>query len=169
MGGIIRAMSEARPAGFWIRAVAAGLDVALFVLVRFSFRAIARRMSGAGNDDAWALEALVMAFTLAFTAAYSIVLHTLTGQTIGKMLTRVRVVGDDGLFPPFGAALLRYFGYYVSLLPFGTGFVMAGLRRDRRALHDLLAGTRVERPVLVLAPRASSAPVAVPLAGSGAP
>src|SRR5207244_9479926 len=27
----------------------------------------------------------------------------------------------------------------------GLGYVMAGLRHDKRALHDLIAGTRVER------------------------
>jgi uncharacterized RDD family membrane protein YckC len=27
----------------------------------------------------------------------------------------------------------------------GIGYLMAGLRTDKRALHDLLAGTRVER------------------------
>jgi uncharacterized RDD family membrane protein YckC len=41
--------------------------------------------------------------------------------------------------------VLRFFAYGASLFPFGLGFVMAGLRSDRRALHDLLAGTRVER------------------------
>jgi uncharacterized RDD family membrane protein YckC len=162
MGGIIRAMSDARPAGFWIRAVAAGVDFLVFLLVRWSFRALARRMSGGAAADVWAVESVVALFTVAFTAAYCIVLTTLTGQTVGKMLTRVQVVGDDGRLPPFGAALLRYVGYYVSLLPLGAGFVMAGLRRDRRALHDLLAGTHVERPVLALTPFGSAPPVVTP-------
>ena len=57
----------------------------------------------------------------------------------------MRVVGADGEPPALGASVLRFIGYFVSLLPFGFGFVMAGLRADRRALHDLLAGTRVDR------------------------
>jgi uncharacterized RDD family membrane protein YckC len=28
---------------------------------------------------------------------------------------------------------------------FGIGYLMVGLRSDKRALHDLIAGTRVER------------------------
>ncbi len=79
-----------------------------------------------------------------FAGAYTTVLHCLAGQTIGKMLVGVRVVaGDDGP-PPFGAALLRFVAYFASAAPFTFGFVMAGLRRDKRALHDLIAGTWVE-------------------------
>ena len=62
------------------------------------------------------------------------------------MLVGVRVVvgAEDGP-PPLGAALLRFIAYFASAAPFTLGFVMAGLRRDKRALHDLIAGTRVER------------------------
>jgi uncharacterized RDD family membrane protein YckC len=41
-------------------------------------------------------------------------------------------------------AILRELGYIVSLLTFGIGYLMAGIRPDKRALHDLIAGTRVE-------------------------
>jgi uncharacterized RDD family membrane protein YckC len=33
----------------------------------------------------------------------------------------------------------------LSAVLFGIGYLMAGLRSDKRALHDLIAGTRVER------------------------
>jgi uncharacterized RDD family membrane protein YckC len=33
----------------------------------------------------------------------------------------------------------------LSSVILGVGYLMAGLRRDKRALHDLIAGTRVER------------------------
>jgi len=44
--------------------------------------------------------------------------------------------------------------------PFALGFVMAGLRRDKRALHDLIAGTRVER--LSVSEPAAPLPVETP-------
>jgi hypothetical protein len=78
------------------------------------------------------------------------------GQTIGKSLVGVRVVGTDGRLLTVGAALLRYVGYYLSFFTFMLGFIMAGLRRDKRALHDLLAGSRVER-----LPRAARVPTPV--------
>jgi uncharacterized RDD family membrane protein YckC len=136
-------MEGPRPAGFWIRAVAAGVDFMLVALVHASFRAAARRWVPV--DDGWPVESAVGTFTLLFTLAYTTVLHAVAGQTIGKLVVGARVVGIQGDLPGLGAALLRYVGYYVSAVTAGLGFLMAGLRRDKRALHDLLAGTRVER------------------------
>lgn len=45
----------------------------------------------------------------------------------------------------YGRAWLRAVGVVVTLLTLGLGFLLPLLRRDRRALHDLLAGTVVAR------------------------
>ena len=134
-----------RPAGFWIRVVAALLDFVVFWLVKLVLGIIAGRVWRTKLDSPVGVQGTIAACTLLFVALYTIVLHALEGQTIGKLIVGVRVVGLDGTPPAVGAAVLRFFAYAVSLLPFGLGFVMAGLRTDRRALHDLLAGTRVER------------------------
>jgi len=147
MNAIIRAMDEvpARPAGFWIRAVALAIDAAVFGLVQVSFAALARALMGPPADGVGSSHPSVALFTLLFTAAYTSVLHVVAGQTIGKSLVGVRVVGVDGALLTAGPALLRYLAYYLSLAPLGFGFLMAGLRLDKRALHDLIAGSRVER------------------------
>ena len=44
-----------------------------------------------------------------------------------------------------GAAVLRATAYLASLLPAGLGFAAILLDKDRRALHDRLAETRVVR------------------------
>jgi uncharacterized RDD family membrane protein YckC len=80
------------------------------------------------------------------------------------MLTGVRVVGIEGDALSIGAALLRFAGYFASAGICGLGFVMAGLRRDRRALHDLLAGSCVVRPVRA----AATPPIIEPPAPSSA-
>jgi uncharacterized RDD family membrane protein YckC len=144
-------MESPPPAGFWIRAVAAAVDFTLFALAHASFRAAARRW--APVDDGWSVEPTVGVFVLLFTLAYTTVLHSVAGQTVGKLLVGVRVVGVQGELPGLGASLLRYVGYYASAATAGLGFLMAGLRRDKRALHDLVAGTRVER-VLASRPHA---------------
>jgi uncharacterized RDD family membrane protein YckC len=141
-------MIQPRPAGFWIRAIAAVIDFAVFFVVLLSFRLIGARVWGADIETAASFKSLASFFTVVFAGAYTTVLHSLAGQTIGKMIVGVRVVvGDDGP-PPFGTALLRFIAYFASAAPLTLGFVMAGLRRDKRALHDLIAGTRVEHSSL---------------------
>jgi uncharacterized RDD family membrane protein YckC len=138
-------MIQPRPAGFWIRALAAGLDFIVFAVVQSSLGLIGRRLLGTDAESAATLKPLTAFFTLVFAGAYTTVLHSLAGQTIGKMLVGVRVVAGEEGPPPFGAALLRFGAYFASAATLTLGFVMAGLRHDKRALHDLIAGTRVER------------------------
>jgi uncharacterized RDD family membrane protein YckC len=138
-------MMDGRPAGFWIRALALGIDFALLFLVEISFSVIARLVGGSEVEGSAGVVPVLWLFTLIFAGLYTSALHSMCGQTLGKMLARVRVVGLDGSLPGFGTALLRYFAYFASAGTFTLGYLMAGLRRDKRALHDLIAGTRVER------------------------
>jgi uncharacterized RDD family membrane protein YckC len=147
-----------RPAGFWIRAVALAIDLVVFTLVQASFGALATMLVGPVPGGDRGQHPSVFLFTLLFTAAYTTVLHTMAGQTIGKSLVDVRVVATDGALLTAGPALLRYLACYVSAIPLGFGFLVAALRRDKRALHDLIAGSRVER----LPPRRSPPPRPVP-------
>lgn len=152
--GGVRA-DERRPAGFWIRTVAVLIDFAIFAIVQFSFGFVAGSVWGAEIEELAPFQTAVVLATLLFTAAYSTVLHALTGQTVGKMVVGIRVVATDGELLTLGGAFLRYLGYYASLGPLAFGYLMAGLRKDKRALHDLLAGSRVER---LAAPRPAPAP-----------
>jgi uncharacterized RDD family membrane protein YckC len=156
-------MSEVRPAGFWIRAVALAIDVLVLVIVQASFRFAARRLGGVSAEDATVLHGMTMLFTLIFAGVYVTLLHAGPGQTIGKLLVRAHVVMEDGSPVPVGTSLLRFFAYFVSLFTFGLGYLMAGLRSDKRALHDLIAGTRVERrlpvpPAVVVEPAEAAVP-----------
>jgi uncharacterized RDD family membrane protein YckC len=154
-----RTVAEVRPAGFWIRAVAMVIDFLVFAFVQWTMGRIAGRLYGADIADSFVFQVDLVIFTIVFTGAYTTFLHAVAGQTIGKMLVAVRVVGLDGELPGVGPALARYFAYFLSVATLGLGFLIAGLRRDKRALHDLVAGTRVERTRLVLA--AVTAPVEV--------
>ena len=145
-------MYEARPAGFWIRAVALAIDLLVLTIVHRSLGAMARRTWGATADETSVLHAMIALFTLLFAALYVVLLHAGAGQTIGKMVVRAHVVTVDGEPPSVGATLLRFVAYAFSFLPLGLGYLMAGLRHDKRALHDLIAGTRVERRLPVPAP-----------------
>lgn len=153
-------MDEAapRPAGFWIRLVGFGIDLVVVMVAQFLLSMLAARRWGVDVDRSTTLHGAVFFFTVVFAVLYLTVLHTLTGQTVGKLLVGVRVVATDGGLLPPGAALLRAFVQWFAL-PFllGLGHVLAGLRKDKRALHDLLAGSRVDR-----VPSARRAPVPSP-------
>jgi uncharacterized RDD family membrane protein YckC len=131
---IIALVIQPQPAGFWRRAVAALVDFGVIALVKLALGRLARDLDGP-----------VAACTVLFAVLYVIALHAIAGQTIGKLVVGARVVDGRGEPPEIGVSVLRFVAYGFSLFPFGLGFVMAGLRADRRALHDLLAGTRVER------------------------
>ena len=135
-----------RPAGFWIRAVALAIDVVVCVLVEMSFGVLVRVLMGSAGYDSSA-HSTAFLFTAIFAAAYWTTLHMVAGQTLGKAVVGIRVVGTDGALLTFGPAFLRYLASGLSVVPLGFGYLMAALRRDKRALHDLIAGSRVERPV----------------------
>jgi uncharacterized RDD family membrane protein YckC len=147
-------MYDVRPAGFWIRAIALVIDVAILMFVEHSLGLVAAVVWGASVEESAPLQFMTFVFTLGFAALYVTLLHAGTGQTIGKMFVRAHVVLVDGEPVPVGTALLRFFAYFVSCLTLGFGYLMAALRHDKRALHDVIAGTRVERrlPVRATAP-----------------
>lgn len=67
-----------------------------------------------------------------------------SGQSIGKMLTGLKIVSKDGSPASFGAILLRnLIGYFLTGITFGLGFLLALFSIKGRALHDFLAGTIV--------------------------
>jgi uncharacterized RDD family membrane protein YckC len=137
--------SPARPAGFWIRALALAIDGLVFLLVQGSFNWIAAAILGPPVEGVDSPHGSAGLFTVLFSAAYCTVLHAVAGQTLGKNLIGIRVVAVDGAPLTAGPAFLRYLAGFLSAIPLGLGFWMAGLRRDKRALHDLIAGSRVER------------------------
>lgn len=67
-----------------------------------------------------------------------------SGQTIGKILTGLKIVKIDGSAPSFSRLLIRHLiGYPLTILTGGIGFLFAVLNGRGRTLHDFLAGTIV--------------------------
>ena len=153
-----------RPGGFWIRLVAFGIDLVVVMLAQFLLGVLAARRWGIDVDRSATLQGAVVFFTLLFAVLYPTVLHTLTGQTVGKLVVGIRVLAVDGELLPAGAAFLRAVAHWLSLVfLFGLGHLLGGLRKDKRALHDLLAGSRIERvPYARRHPVAPAPPAAVP-------
>ena len=140
----IRAFEHGAPGGFWVRFGAAIIDnIVVGVLIVIIYRAL-------GEDPAksfmWNLEpAWVLADLIGFIAAllYAPILISLWSTTIGKRCLNLYVIQSDGGRCDFWRALGRTIASILSFLTLGIGFLMIALRADKRALHDLIAGTAV--------------------------
>ena len=64
------------------------------------------------------------------------------GRTLGMAVVGLRVRAD-GSDLDTRRAVVRVLAFPLSFLLFGLGFLLILLKRDRRALHDLVAGTAV--------------------------
>lgn len=65
------------------------------------------------------------------------------GKTIGKALLGLRVVSRDGEILSSSRSAVRAIAFPLSYLLFGFGFLGIILGRERRALHDAIAGSAV--------------------------
>lgn len=74
---------------------------------------------------------------------YFIFLFWTSGQTVGKYALGLRVVRLDGKPMTLANSIVRWFGYFISTLPFGLGFLWVTVDSRRLALHDHLAHTCV--------------------------
>ena len=85
------------------------------------------------------------AFFLLLNGGYFVAFTAVGGQSIGKMVAGIKVIGQEDEPVPVGRATLRTLAYIVSALPLGAGFLPGVMGGDRLALHDRLAHTRVVR------------------------
>ena len=79
-------------------------------------------------------------------AGYFLFFWSLSGQTLGKLLTGGRVVdGSGGGALGVSRAALRLVGVIVSIAPLGFGFLGLWTDSERRGWHDRFASTKVVR------------------------
>ncbi len=89
------------------------------------------------NYPAPLLIAIYIGYYVFFTSIY--------GQTLGKMLKHLVVLDKDKEVVSLRITMLRWLGYFVTLLPFGMGLKKA-LREDGAPLwHDTLSKSQVLR------------------------
>ncbi len=81
---------------------------------------------------------------LILTVGYYSYFHGGVNQaTPGKRRLGIYVVRTDGSRIGYGRSIWRSFCHIFNFLTFGIGYLMAAFTKDKRALHDYIAGTRV--------------------------
>lgn len=142
-----------RYAGFWIRLAAAFIDGIIlsvaFLPISIIFSALNERFYFWGSWD-WREGTgvgLVLLFTvirMAVTWAYYVIMTGHYGATLGKMLFKLKVVGEDMGPISYGTAAMREIvGKFVSALVCMIGYIWAGFDERKQAWHDKLAHTFV--------------------------
>lgn len=134
------------PAGLGARAIAAALDLGLLALIDLAVVYLTMQVCGLSSGELHLLPlGPLAAFLLVQNVGY-LVAFTAGGQTIGKMVTGIKVVtAEPGHVLDFGRAFQRTLAWAVLALPLGLGHLSALLAADRRGFHDRVAGTKVVR------------------------
>ena len=136
-------MNEQEYAGFWIRAWASIIDTILMLII---IMPILFAIYGA---DLWVRESFVAGFwdfifQYILPAIAVIILWIYKSATPGKMLTGLIIVdAKTGEKPSTGQFIVRYLGYYVSIIPLSLGIIWVGIDKRKQGWHDKLAGTVV--------------------------
>ena len=142
---IVDFAAERLKAPFLLRCGAILIDYILLIFIPVSSLLIGRLMniesSKLLNSEISNTGWLIMVL-LALTNF--VIFPMFSGQSIGKMLTGLRVVRTDGNAASFSQLLVRHsIGYLLTIATVGLGFLFSILNPKGRALHDFLAGTVV--------------------------
>ncbi len=129
------------------RVLAAMLDLTIVLGVDAGIVYFTLRLCELQPGDVFRLPVVpLLVFLLLLNGGYFVAFTAVGGQSIGQMALGIRVVGQERQPVTFGRATVRALVCLASALPFGLGFLPALVGRDRRALHDRIARTRVIRP-----------------------
>jgi len=122
--------------------VLAGL-LALFAVVAWQLQAWTQQqwMAHLREDNLTRLTCYLLTVFLPFS--YFFLGHYASGQTVGKALFSLKVVGQDGASLSMSQTVLRSTGSVLSLLCLGAGFFAIWRDEEQRGWSDHLAGTRI--------------------------
>ena len=83
---------------------------------------------------------------IGLTASIMIFLWVRTATSPGKWASRLRIVdATTGKAPTTKQSIIRYLGYFLSMIPFGLGFLWIIRDKKKQGWHDKLANTVVIR------------------------
>jgi uncharacterized RDD family membrane protein YckC len=128
------------------RVGAGAIDLLLLVGIHAMVLYLTLRVTGLQNslDDLRVLPPVPFIGFLATLAFGYVAAFTVAGgQTIGKMVLSLRVIGDDGRPVDAAGGMLRALGCMLVPITLGLSYLPALFTSDHRAIHDRLAGTRV--------------------------
>lgn len=133
--GSIAAYASHPYGGFWIRLLAWIIDAMIVGLI-FPLAFLAGSGThivgfGLGFFGGWLYEALLTSSSMQ--------------ATLGKMILGMKVTDLQGQRIDFGRATIRHFAKYLSTAILGIGYLMVAFTERKQGLHDMIAGTLVQK------------------------
>lgn len=143
-------MSEGRYASLWTRVIGAAIDVCILFVISYvvcyvwtsNANPFEAYLSPELKNELWKSR-----FILTWLVAdliYSVVFMTSSLQgTLGQKAVGIKIVKDNGEKIGYGSAIGRNLMSILSSIFIKIGYIMAAVRKDKKTLHDLVAGTLV--------------------------
>jgi uncharacterized RDD family membrane protein YckC len=117
------------------------LFVVCVVVYRVGLAAYGRTLSAENSHE---LLTFLVGGWMFLTTSYFVLFHGMAGQTVGKWLFGLRVVGEDGAHLSYKQAIIRWLSG-IFLAPFVISVLWIIWSREKRAWHDYLARSWVIR------------------------
>lgn len=146
-------------AGLWRRALAALVDALCLTPALLLLGWLAVKVTGFEAPVTLRFESVlelfldggsqflsVVAVGVIIMLLYGFLFIVVTGATPGLRLLGLRVIDVFGETPAWWRALLRGLGVLLGVALLGLGVIWVGFDREKRGLHDWIAGTYVIRP-----------------------
>ncbi|MEO6496537.1 MAG: RDD family protein [Solirubrobacteraceae bacterium] len=130
------------------RVLAALIDIVLLAAVFFGLAATIGDLEYSGGVLSVSLNGGPALLYFAIVLAYYVALEAARGQTLGKMVLKIRVVSEaSGQTPSFGPALGRNLLRIVDGLPilYVVGLLSVAITRKDQRIGDMAANTLVVR------------------------
>jgi len=142
------AATELEYVGFWPRVLASIVDIVLSAIVLAPLGAMMFGGYPVSFDDGFRFDGGMEFWRNHILPAGAVIVFWIVkNATPGKMLVRARIVdAASGDTPRPSQYLIRYLGYYLSMIPLFLGFVWIAFDARKQGWHDKLAGTVVVRP-----------------------
>ncbi|MCA9670636.1 MAG: RDD family protein [Myxococcales bacterium] len=144
--------------GVWRRAAAGLVDLACVSPVLLLAAWLALRVARLPIGERFGPETLIelllwggagfygtLALCIAIALLYALIFVALTGRTPGLRLLGARVINVYGERPEWWRVVLRCLAMMLSVALAGLGLLWIGFDREKRGLHDWIAGTYVIR------------------------
>jgi uncharacterized RDD family membrane protein YckC len=130
-------------AGFWIRVLASSIDSILILMITLP---LLIGIYGTGYFDSTHKYLDILDFLISWLlpAIAVIIFWICKSATPEKLITKTKIIDQkSGGKLSIVQSLVRYFSYYISILPLFLGIIWVAFDKKKQGWHDKIAGTVV--------------------------